>query len=70
MAKIKLPEDQEANARIIKHVSGTGPIYVRALAKMEFNEVNTIILLPQNLSKLRDYCYILGCCYIYCNFYW
>ena len=31
IAKVQLPKDQEINGRIVKHVSGTGPLYIRAL---------------------------------------
>ena len=40
ISKVKLPEGQEANARIIRHISGTGPIYIRSLSKIDDDEVN------------------------------
>ena len=39
VTKVTLPRGQEASARVIKHVAGTGPIYVRALTKIDLSEL-------------------------------
>lgn len=38
ITNVKLPEGQEANAKTIKHVAGNGPIYIRAINKIELND--------------------------------
>jgi hypothetical protein len=39
---LKLPQGQEASAKVIKHTSGTGPIYIRSLSKLEIDEVYAV----------------------------
>ena len=35
ISKVQLPKDQEINGRTAKHVSGTGPLYIRALERID-----------------------------------
>ena len=39
ITQLKLPQGQEANAKVIRHTSGAGPIYIRSLSKLEIDEV-------------------------------
>jgi len=39
ITKVALPIGQEATARVMKHVAGHGPVYVRALQKIHLPEL-------------------------------
>ena len=39
ITKVALPIGQEATARVMKHVAGHGPVYVRALQKIHLSEL-------------------------------
>ena len=36
---VQVPRGQERNARVIRHISGQGPLYVRALEVLSSREV-------------------------------
>ena len=36
---VQVPRGQERNARVIRHISGQGPLYIRALEVMSSKEV-------------------------------
>ena len=42
ITKVSLPVGQEANARVMKHVAGQGPIYVRTLQKINLPELQVV----------------------------
>lgn len=42
ITKVSLPVGQEANARVMKHVAGQGPIYVRTLRKINLPELQVV----------------------------
>ena len=71
ISKVKLPEGQAANAQIIRHIAGTGPIYIRSLLKTESDEVkcvvsviNIVIRFKFNLNVLLVYLYCISV-YVY-----
>ena len=39
LSKVRLPKNQELNARTIKHVAGNGPIYIRALKNIQSSQI-------------------------------
>ena len=42
ITKVSLPVGQEANARVMKHVAGQGPIYVRTFRKINLPELQVV----------------------------
>ena len=51
----RLQEGQEATAKVLKHVAGTGPIYIRARQSIERNdEVSYLTVL--HLQLLHTHC--------------
>lgn len=67
ISKVKLPEGQEADARIIKHISGSKTfrdvriikhisIYARSLAKVETDEVNMFPIKHFSFYTVAHYC--------------
>lgn len=62
ITKVSLPVGQEANARVIKHVAGQGPIYVHTLQKINLPELQVVesffygergVLLGRGNKKIR-----------------
>ena len=36
---VQVPRGQEKNARVMKHISGQGPLYIRAMETLSFEKV-------------------------------
>ena len=36
---VQVPRGQEKNARVIKHISGQGPLYIRAMETLSYGKV-------------------------------
>ena len=54
ISKVQLPKDQEINGRIVKHVSGTGPLYICALKRIDDSDevyLKVSSLFAQNKSR-------------------
>lgn len=53
VTKLTLPSGQEASGRVIKHVAGQGPVYVRALRKIVLPDLKVEQLLQFYRGGMR-----------------
>jgi len=53
---VQVPRGQEKNARVKKHISGQGPLYIRAMETLSFEKV--IILFSKTFLWDKNYSHI------------
>lgn len=39
IVSVQVPRRQEKNARVMKHISGQGPLYIRAMERLSYGKV-------------------------------
>lgn len=54
---IHLPEGQKLDSKVLRHISGASPVYIRALKELDENEEVSLLVFDTQLRPVYTYMY-------------